>query len=355
MTRRARGKGRVLSLDTYIHRATLGLPREERLDAAAELRTHLLERVAEHEAQGFSREEAEYLAVKGMGGPQTVNRGLLGHVFTNRLGWVALAALLVGGGGWYAWREWLPPAEGVNFEAVTPADVARLFADSKAPRGSYQAMTLTFPKGTRSVAYVNVADGDSSTSGTGMMTEIKDVEWLTKATIMGRVPGSYRYQERWLIASERLSCHGLDRQRLFVKVDAVPSPFRNQGRASTGIASAVNTCDNPSLLLTTGKYGVREADGAGSTTTTVHPRPVLKLNQWTVLKRLVVDPQRDPNVYQSPEGGGYSSSARGAYVAVMPLDHPAQEGMISPVGEDTRITDKIQVLSPLPPLPPLVP
>ncbi|MFC6664903.1 permease prefix domain 1-containing protein [Deinococcus radiopugnans] len=98
MTRRARGKGRVLGLDAYIHRATLGLPRGERLDAAAELRTHLLERVAEHMAQGFSREEAEYLTVKGMGEPQTVNRGLLGHVFTNRLGWAALAVLLVGAG-----------------------------------------------------------------------------------------------------------------------------------------------------------------------------------------------------------------------------------------------------------------
>ncbi|WP_221265361.1 permease prefix domain 1-containing protein [Deinococcus radiopugnans] len=120
MTRRARGKGRVLGLDAYIHRATLGLPRGERLDAAAELRTHLLERVAEHMAQGFSREEAEYLTVKGMGEPQTVNRGLLGHVFTNRLGWAALAVLLVGGGGWYAYQaaQW----EGVRPVATTALD-----------------------------------------------------------------------------------------------------------------------------------------------------------------------------------------------------------------------------------------
>lgn len=86
MTRRLRQRSRTLTVDAYIHRATLGLPKAGRVDTAAELRAHLLERAAEHEAQGFTREEAEYLAVQGMGDPQPVNRGLMGHSFTNRLG-----------------------------------------------------------------------------------------------------------------------------------------------------------------------------------------------------------------------------------------------------------------------------
>ncbi|MFC6660793.1 hypothetical protein [Deinococcus multiflagellatus] len=44
----------ALTVEGYVHRATRGLPAAERLDAAAELRTHLLDRAAEHEAQGFS-------------------------------------------------------------------------------------------------------------------------------------------------------------------------------------------------------------------------------------------------------------------------------------------------------------
>ena len=99
MTRRLSRTPLLLSIDAYIHRATLGLPKAERLDAAAELRAHLLERTAEHEAQGFSREEAEFLAVKGMGDPQPVNRSLLGHALTHKAGWLALAVLLAGGGG----------------------------------------------------------------------------------------------------------------------------------------------------------------------------------------------------------------------------------------------------------------
>ncbi|GAA5513231.1 hypothetical protein Dcar01_01957 [Deinococcus carri] len=103
MTRRLFRAGRAPSVDAYIHRATLGLPHQERLDAAAELRTHLLERAAEFQHQGFSREEAEYLAVRAMGDPGTTNRDLLGHFLTTPLGWVVVAALVAGWVGWQVW------------------------------------------------------------------------------------------------------------------------------------------------------------------------------------------------------------------------------------------------------------
>ena len=59
MTRRtAEQPSKVLSLNQYVRRVTLGLPRGDRLDAAAELRAHLLERVTELEGEGY----AKYLA-----------------------------------------------------------------------------------------------------------------------------------------------------------------------------------------------------------------------------------------------------------------------------------------------------
>ncbi|UQN05241.1 permease prefix domain 1-containing protein [Deinococcus sp. QL22] len=164
MTRHLSRTPRLLSLDAYIHRATLGLPKAERLDAAAELRAHLLERTAEHEAQGFSREEAEFLAVKSMGDPEPVNRSLLGHALTHKAGWLALAVLLAGSGGWWVYREWMPPKEGIAFEAATPADIARLFADTYAPCGKYQAATVTYPRGTQVVVYANIASSDIKTA-----------------------------------------------------------------------------------------------------------------------------------------------------------------------------------------------
>ncbi|MFC3832388.1 MULTISPECIES: permease prefix domain 1-containing protein [Deinococcus] len=93
------------TISEYVRRATLGLPRADRLDAAAELRTHLLERMAEHQAQGFSPEEAEYLAVRSMGEPDGTNRALLGHAFTHRAGWAVLALLVAAWAGWSSWSR----------------------------------------------------------------------------------------------------------------------------------------------------------------------------------------------------------------------------------------------------------
>lgn len=96
MIRRLRRKKAPLTIDEYVHRATLGLPRAERLDAATELRAHLLERVAEYQAQGYAREEAEFLAVRGMGEVGEVRRGWGEYALLRKVGWGVLALLLVG-------------------------------------------------------------------------------------------------------------------------------------------------------------------------------------------------------------------------------------------------------------------
>ncbi|MFB9993626.1 permease prefix domain 1-containing protein [Deinococcus oregonensis] len=327
MTRRLNRASRLLSIDAYIHRATLGLPKAERLDAAAELRAHLLERTAEHEAQGFSREEAEFLAVKGMGDPHPVNRSLLGHALTHKAGWLALALLLAGGGGWWASREWLPPRVGIAFEAATPADIARLFADPDAPRGTYQAATLTYPRGTQAVVYANVASSDIRNGNEDVFINVTNIKDLLEQNFRGRLPGSYRFQERWLIAAQRMNCKAQPRARLFVATRTISSSFWNSGaNVQSGSATIVGECNNPSILLRQrgGEFpGVVPPDGEASLLTSASGHHTLPLNQWTVLRRLVVDPQADPNTVGIPLDGynnGYSKQARGSFVAVLPLD-----------------------------------
>ncbi|CAM3585346.1 DUF1707 domain-containing protein [Deinococcus saxicola] len=144
MTRRARGKTRVPGLDAYIRRATLGLPREERLDAAAELRTHLLERVAEHQTQGFSREEAEYLAVKGMGEANVTNRQLLGHFLTTPLGWGVVALLIA---GWVGWNM-LGDSAQAKVRWSGPVDINAFGSGGVLP-SYYAGYDFTTPPGTR--------------------------------------------------------------------------------------------------------------------------------------------------------------------------------------------------------------
>jgi hypothetical protein len=95
-------------IDTYIRRATAGLPRLERVDTAAEIRVHLLQKTRELMAQGFPREEAEHLAVQEMGPVAATNRALIGHIFTSSLGWVVVGVMLIGAGIWtYLERDWI--------------------------------------------------------------------------------------------------------------------------------------------------------------------------------------------------------------------------------------------------------
>ncbi|MFN4251146.1 permease prefix domain 1-containing protein [Deinococcus sp.] len=328
MTRRLRRPRRPLSADAYIHHATRGLPRAERLDAAAELRAHLTERMQEHQAHGFSPEEAEYLAVRGMGDPQPVNRGLLGHAFTHRAGWLTLAALLMGSLGWTAYREWLPPREGAQFGARNQQDVNALFSDKDAPRGTYQGVTLTYPRGTKAVLYVTVSGPEARK----LNLTTKDLTQEEQINFTGRIPGSYRYQERVLLSAWRMTCDGQERSGIYKTGYGLPSPFENSGahyRSGPG-GMIVGECGNPSVRLNrvthtlsttppTQETHTVPPDGAGAIFNNAH-RP-LRLNEWRVLYRLRVDPEADPNTSGAADSGAFSAKVRGVYVAVMPLDH----------------------------------
>ena len=98
-------------IEKYIHRATIGLPEDERLEAAAELRSTLLEFVRIAQAQGMQREEAEHMVVRKMGPPTIMNRRLLGHIFTHRLGWQVVSILLALVAIWLASDLWLRPQQ----------------------------------------------------------------------------------------------------------------------------------------------------------------------------------------------------------------------------------------------------
>lgn len=164
MIRRLRRPRPPLTIDQYVHRATLGLPKAERLDAATELRAHLLERVNEYEQRGYAHEEAEFLAVRGMGEVQVTNRELLGHFFTHRAGWLTLVTLLAGGGAWAAYRatQWdgVRPARDIaQDDSAVMQLMAGIWPVYPAP-GFRQAAEVRFPKGTQTVFAALLTDGE---------------------------------------------------------------------------------------------------------------------------------------------------------------------------------------------------
>ncbi|WP_174366538.1 permease prefix domain 1-containing protein [Deinococcus sp. JMULE3] len=157
----------------YVRRATTGLPRHERLEVAAELRTHLLDRVRQLEAEGFSREEAEHLAVTAMGRPAGTNRALLGHVFTTALGWTVLTALVIGGGGWWVWTRVPLPLPGVReaswnwSKELSSDDLRDILGYEYAPRGQMLAGTLRVPPRTEWVYVAITPVGSGAGRGSG--------------------------------------------------------------------------------------------------------------------------------------------------------------------------------------------
>ncbi len=136
------------ALDRYIARATLGLPRAERLDTAAELRTHLLERAAQLQAQGFAREEAEYLAVRQMGNVRATNVQLLGHFFTTPLGWGVLALVVLALVGWQAWSSFGVSRVRVNATGWQDKGLNGLIAGGTLPT-TYNQFGLTLSRKTQ--------------------------------------------------------------------------------------------------------------------------------------------------------------------------------------------------------------
>ncbi|WP_181391936.1 permease prefix domain 1-containing protein [Deinococcus irradiatisoli] len=330
MTRRASQRpGKVLSLNAYVHRATLGLPGAARLDAAAELRAHLLERVEELEGKGFARDEAEFLAVRAMGDPSPTNRSLLGHALTWRLGWAVLGLVLLGAGGWWSYDNLMPPAEGVSYQGseLSLDDLRTLNTDTDAPRGNYQTATLTYPKETKTVYYLYFTPSNFALT-------LKDVSEENSTNIVGRWPGSYRYQERLLVTDQPRSTDCPQDWNLFSSVRVLPSRFWN---------GPYLTIRSPSFRLDHTAEGKELCSGLkrryrqeaflvpvpGKKTFQVELLPpaqgimtkgrtALALNHWTILRQLGLNPRKALNGDASLKG-----KASGLYIAVLPSDQPA--------------------------------
>jgi hypothetical protein len=148
-------------IDTYIRRATAGLPRLERVDTAAEIRVHLLQKTRELMAQGFPREEAEHLAVQEMGSVAETNRALLGHVFTSSLGWAVVGVMLAGAGAWtYLERDWIFWKDTtIKSTAPESRDIQFAMRQNSSFAVSPQIVPINFhaPRGTRTLEYAIIS------------------------------------------------------------------------------------------------------------------------------------------------------------------------------------------------------
>ncbi|GGJ25996.1 permease prefix domain 1-containing protein [Deinococcus roseus] len=106
------------TVDRYIKKATLGLPRKERLDLAVQLRMHMQEKTAEYMEQGFPREEAEYLTLQDMGDPQVPWMQRWRHFLQYQLPYLVLGGVLLW--GWNVARQ--HPAPMVKLTPLTSAE-----------------------------------------------------------------------------------------------------------------------------------------------------------------------------------------------------------------------------------------
>jgi hypothetical protein len=148
-------------IDTYIRRATAGLPRLERVDTAAEIRVHLLQKTRELMAQGFPREEAEHLAVHEMGPVAATNRALIGHIFTSSLGWIVVGVMLAGAGVWtYLERDWIfwkdTTIRSVQLDGDDLQFALRNFENFESTP-EFKKFEFVLPRGTRTLEYAMIS------------------------------------------------------------------------------------------------------------------------------------------------------------------------------------------------------
>jgi hypothetical protein len=153
------GKTRKLSLNRYIWLCTRGLPKNTRLDTAAELRVHVLERIRMLEGQGFPRLEAEHVAVSEMGLPEPTNRAFLGHFFTHKLGWMVLGCAAFGLAIWWS-RDNLFAKDSIvtAIPLGTPELTTALSSEFK-NMSSYHALSLVAPKGAIGLEWTTYING----------------------------------------------------------------------------------------------------------------------------------------------------------------------------------------------------
>ncbi len=135
-------------INQYIYRATLGLPTQERIDTAAELRVHLNARVKQLLADGFPKEEAQHLAVQEMGPVEPVNKAFLGHVLTNKLGWFVLFGLFA-----FFLILRFPLSNGyIQSKPIDTEDLQTILKLSKLPKADWRKFEILAPRGTKIIS-----------------------------------------------------------------------------------------------------------------------------------------------------------------------------------------------------------
>jgi hypothetical protein len=346
MTRRAFARaGTVLSLDGYIRHATEGLPKPERLDAAAELRVHLLEQISVLEAKGFAREEAEFLAVQAMGAVRLGSRSLLSR--TRILGWTVLGLMSLATGGWWVYNNLMPPREGIEITDInlTPDDMRILWNTRDAPHGpsaNYNSAILTYSKATKSVYYAYITP-DSVVVKSNPLSTVNEYD------VSKRWPGSYRYQERWLLAAQEGSKACPQDWSLFssirVSVPALSSVYSSAGEPPyqdlNTKSSGGPVCSGMKLLPRTPStpYGAPNVSTGGALSLgNDRPYEPLPLNRWTILKQLIITAKNAPFFHNLPPNYKYTS----IYLAVLPSDQaasPNDSGVAFKRGVNGKITN----------------
>ncbi len=153
------GRSKKLSLNRYIWLCTRGLPKNTRLDTAAELRVHVLERIRMLEGQGFTRAEAEHVAVSEMGLPEPTNRAFLGHVFTYTLGWAVLGCAVLGLGLWWAKDNLFAKDSIVTHISLGTSELATLLTPHFKNLTDYNALKLIAPQHATGFEWTTFIDG----------------------------------------------------------------------------------------------------------------------------------------------------------------------------------------------------
>lgn len=146
------------TVDQYIHKATKGLPRKERLDLAVQLRMHMHEKIQEYMQEGYPREEAEYLTLQDMGDPQVPLEQTLRHFLQYQLPWGVLVAALV----WAYLQSQTHPAPVVKMTSLTSAEWVAvknhpLFKDLN----RFESFSAVLPAGSRAFEMVVFQKGQS--------------------------------------------------------------------------------------------------------------------------------------------------------------------------------------------------
>ncbi|GEM46421.1 permease prefix domain 1-containing protein [Deinococcus cellulosilyticus] len=195
-----------MTLDQYIKKATRGLPRKDRIDAAAELRAHLIEKIKELMQQGFSREEATYLAVQEMGSPQLPLAQRIRHFAQHHLPYWVLGVLLLGTAVWWGKDNLFAPRAGIHpLEDLGLQELKAVVGRGVQSQSGWQAVKVVYPPETKYIT-MSIVGGDET--GDGISTSSGSLPVPGK---QGR-PNNFRATSTFLLGVQRLPekwCQGL--------------------------------------------------------------------------------------------------------------------------------------------------